>query len=687
MTSPWTEERIDAVVTRTYITSRLPAKGQGLLHRPLSFGDSLTDDTYLDWIVEKCKRLFLIFDDLGIPEWIFEAVDRSYQDDDLPLDEQAIWDLNLSHGKTNSLDKLFFRRQHKYLIKVLREGEHVEYTPTDIVPVEPIAKKSGRLNGSDIDQVRFGGVVYKRRAFALGEDDNLNPKQFVLHIKALQRLRHPHMISIFASYSQGDLGHVLLAPATDVTLKSFLEDPPKCYKQLSKAERRGTLLRWMHRLSHAVAYLHEQGYAHQAIRPSNIFISPQNRIFLGEPAALDILQGRDDGGREMYEHSSPEQWQRKPVLQEVESDKLAQPAGGRTARRIRHGASSSSFSPKRPSSAVSDNTVRDSGSWHRSSRRSSGSGNRTSYTPTIASMHAPSLAPTTSSSASSPSDSSGSTVKKRTIITTFTPSLLPSLLPSDIFSLCAVHIHLLSAIFSHASDSHFASKFSTKSLRSHISKRNRSAGRGGAPADSSFHANLHQVNSWIEKIEQEAEAKRKKDKDNGTWEAVGGLAWVVRSGLRKNATERAEASDLVKHIRGFIGIWGESRPTSREEMRSMGDEVILEEEEEQTELPSELSAVRSAETDISDNVTIQLDRYESSSSNGTREDDTWSAPEEGGSSSLSEDFTPVEAKLPAPWPLPARKTTAPIANYRPLAKPPSGKLRTDRELLTDFFRD
>ena len=191
---------------------------------------------------------------------------------------------------------------------------------------------------------------------------------------------------------------------------------------------------------------------------------------------------------------------------------------------------------------------------------------------------------------------------------------------------------------------------------------------------------------WIEKIEQEAEGKRKKGKDDGIWEAVGGMAWIVRSGLRKNAAERTEAKELVKQIRGFIGTWGDSRPSSREEMRSMGDEVI-EEEGEVAELPAELSAVRSTETNISDDVTIQLDRYESSSSNGTREDDAWSAPEEGGSSSLGEDYTPVDTHLPTIWPLPTRKTTLPITNHKPPATSQQPRSRTDRQILIDFLRD
>ena len=82
MSSWWSDERINTTVTREYITAKLPSS---TLHKPLAFGDGLTDDTYLDWILIRGKRLFLILLDVGIPDYIFEAVDRSLDDSDLPL--------------------------------------------------------------------------------------------------------------------------------------------------------------------------------------------------------------------------------------------------------------------------------------------------------------------------------------------------------------------------------------------------------------------------------------------------------------------------------------------------------------------------------------------------------------------------------------------------------------------------
>ena len=80
----WTEERIDEKVNQDFVISRLQPKEREWLNRPVGFGD-LTDDTYLEWIVEKAKRLFLILVEIGEADRIFAVVEKSWDDDDLPL--------------------------------------------------------------------------------------------------------------------------------------------------------------------------------------------------------------------------------------------------------------------------------------------------------------------------------------------------------------------------------------------------------------------------------------------------------------------------------------------------------------------------------------------------------------------------------------------------------------------------
>ena len=555
MSAWWSDDRIKYTVTREYINDRLPVGKQNNLHRPLAFGDGLTDDTYLDWILLRGQRLFLIFEDIRLPECIFEAIDSSLDDNDLPLSEEAVAGLNLPNVKTSCSAKAFHRRQFKYIVRELREGHHVDYGAEEIVPVDPLAKRSGILPSHNADKVSIGNSLYGRRKVVIGQDEGVDRVHFLLHLKSLMRLKHPHLITVFATYTQGLYGYVLSTPSLEVTLKSFLEDPPKHFRSLPKPEKRGLLLQWIHCLSNAIAYLHEQSHAHQAIRPSNIFINSQNHIYLGETAALDALEGNASSyDKENYDYASPELWQRKPVLQEINPSRTTLPGGGRTGRRLPKFKPDSDFpgstSPSPTMAGAATNFVLSP------STVSGFSHNPRSSTATSI-CTAPSTAPTTQSFLTNSSSSSGtSTIRKRTLITTFAPASLPTLLPSDIFSLSAIHIQLLSALFSLASSSHLASKFSAKSLRHHLSKHNRSAGRGGAPADSSFHANLGQVGSWLDKLQKEARDKLKGGENEAIWEAVIKLAEVFRMGMIKDWNERWEARKGERWICSLVLRWG-----------------------------------------------------------------------------------------------------------------------------------
>ena len=79
----WTNDKVDALVTSEYILEKLGPKHLVKLHMPIAFGQGLTNDTYLDWIISYCKRLFLILEDIGCPENIFKIIDKSLDDSDL----------------------------------------------------------------------------------------------------------------------------------------------------------------------------------------------------------------------------------------------------------------------------------------------------------------------------------------------------------------------------------------------------------------------------------------------------------------------------------------------------------------------------------------------------------------------------------------------------------------------------
>ena len=74
----WTDERLNEAVDLAYIKSHLRSEEQALLTRAPSFGVGLTDDTYLEWILTRARRFFLILVDIGVPDQVFGTIDDSY---------------------------------------------------------------------------------------------------------------------------------------------------------------------------------------------------------------------------------------------------------------------------------------------------------------------------------------------------------------------------------------------------------------------------------------------------------------------------------------------------------------------------------------------------------------------------------------------------------------------------------
>lgn len=125
----WTDDQIEAKVTRQFVISKLRGEERGFLDRQLAFGEGLTDDTYMEWILEKAKRLFLILTEIGIPDQIFGIIDDSWDDNDLPIVLDDIPALELAAEDDPQLNKRFYDKQFLYLLRELKRGSHVDYGP------------------------------------------------------------------------------------------------------------------------------------------------------------------------------------------------------------------------------------------------------------------------------------------------------------------------------------------------------------------------------------------------------------------------------------------------------------------------------------------------------------------------------------------------------------------------------
>ncbi|KAJ5793948.1 hypothetical protein N7457_000547 [Penicillium paradoxum] len=344
----WPEERIKSTLNASYIISRLRPENVPRLFELPDWGEGLTSGTYMEWILTKAGRVFLILDSIGIPDRIFALVDESCDDDDLPIAEHSIDLLYLSpDGEDIDLDTRFFHAQWRFLVRGIAEGEHVVYTENEGVPVEAVrTHTSSEFHGRDdtVDKVILAGSVckvYMRTQVQVGGAPHFfSAGEVLAEIRDLKKLSHEHVISVYASYLKEDSVSVLFTGTTaDRNLHSFLTDQPMSFKRLAKEHRLQILITWPHCLASAVSWLHARGHSHGAIRPSNILIDANFHIRLGQFQALDsLLTPPHVNDLEAYNYSAPERWTRTPAASAQRPQHPVQtllPSGGRTKRKQR----------------------------------------------------------------------------------------------------------------------------------------------------------------------------------------------------------------------------------------------------------------------------------------------------------------------------------------------------------------
>jgi serine/threonine protein kinase len=291
----WTEERINDKVTTEFITSRLQPEQREWLHRPVGFGD-LTDDTYIEWILEKARRLFLILAEIGEADRIFGVVDRSWDDDDLPLQMSDIEDLALANRRDDQASARFYHTQYTFLLRELREGVHIDYASNEEIPIEYVISLPPAVslqNWSRIHLPKKQNEIYVRRKFSLGNAETVDEleDEYLMDVDSAKMVEHEHIVPVWASYTAKGFGYVLTDFVSQHTLRSFIDHRnPTQYQKLPKPSRRHLLLNWLHCLADAVVTMHQNGFCHSAIRPSNILIDENNHIAFSDIGCLETFQ-------------------------------------------------------------------------------------------------------------------------------------------------------------------------------------------------------------------------------------------------------------------------------------------------------------------------------------------------------------------------------------------------------------
>jgi serine/threonine protein kinase len=502
----WDEDRIEATVTRHFVLSKLRPDEQVRLDEPLGFGGGLTDDTYMEWIEQKAKRIFLILVDLGVPDQIFGVIDDSWDDDDLPVPLDQVERLQLTYDKDEKLERKFFHRQFAYLLRNVQRGELVYYDDEEVVPLEmaekrPVGAVAG-LVASNSDKVHLPGKpddLLLRRRIPLGTTSGRMPQEeFLSGVEAMKALEHRHLTCLWGSYIQGDSGYLLLTPVNDSTLKSFLAITPQSIKILPKQDRRILLLNWLHCLGDGLSTLHAQGISHRNIKPSNVMLDADNHIFLGDSSFFPTtnLHGEKKGfDKEMYDYSAPEAAPRMPA-----PPPISLPVSRPTTSRRPTGPSTGTIVSSSARSFYSSN---DTSSIHTSSTDSQGH------------SHSHPQSPPKSSHGHKHHDPQ----------------------KADVFSLGCIYLEILT----------FFLKRASRNFAAHRAAKNKTPGRGGGLPDSSFHMNLGQVESWMNTLIKDA--SKKEDK---VFRGVSHIVGLVDKMISPNPDERPTAKEVQEKMHNIL---------------------------------------------------------------------------------------------------------------------------------------
>ncbi|KAK5107512.1 hypothetical protein LTR62_001084 [Meristemomyces frigidus] len=562
----WTDERIEHKVTRSFVVSKLRGEERQFLDRPLAFGEGLTDDTYMEWILDRAKRLFLILTEIGVPDQIFGSIDDSWDDSDLPISLEDVKSLELAYNDDETLNHKFYNAQFVYLLREVQPGTHVDYGPKEHIPMEYVNTLPPAVSLQTWDRIHFprkSEEIYMRRKYALAEKETgcSYYESFTKDVQAAKTLRHEHIADVWGSYTSEDAGYVLSDFVAEHTLNTFIDHrTPMQLMRIAAAERPSMLLEWLLCLADALASLHHRDTAHAAIGPTNIIIDHNNRIAFADVGTLRTFQrGKKQHKTETYDYAAPEsQICQAPFV--CTSPPSSSISAFSKLRKISSSGSSSSASSSSTNSSTRSNSMCAASPGSPITPPSPG---RSNSFRTIVSAMSPSPGPRRSfssmrnfsrhineSSCSMPSlPMSPTCITPVTILPLPVPLAyqtaheLPEPTPemSDIYSLACIFLDIITFIL-RGKTTDFV-RF--RATRVQIGPPNRNKFR----TDHSFHCNPDAIEAWISILKDDS---KKAATDHPVFRGIPALLDLLRRMMMQNAQLRPTAQEARDRIQDIL---------------------------------------------------------------------------------------------------------------------------------------
>jgi serine/threonine protein kinase len=155
------------------------------------------------------------------------------------------------------------------------EGQHVEYSPEDEGEIPLRSEKIlGHSQTAIIDSVRCRRIRLARKKITCSR--RLKKEDAIVEVEHLMRLQHAHIVRVVGTYTlKKDLA-ILLYPAAEWDLDSFLDDLLEVTNRRPMHMRPGpiahVLIDFLGCLSNAIAFIHDGNVKHMDIKPKNLLV-------------------------------------------------------------------------------------------------------------------------------------------------------------------------------------------------------------------------------------------------------------------------------------------------------------------------------------------------------------------------------------------------------------------------------
>lgn len=155
------------------------------------------------------------------------------------------------------------------------KGQHVEFLFDHEIPLEFIAAVAASPKAM-VEKVRCQRIILARKTMRCSRGWTL--KDALLEVEHLNRLRHTHIIQMVGSYLSGRKFSILLYPAADCDLGTFLENtqdlllPRALGLDTQYYSRKRSLQKSLRCIAQALKYIHAENTKHMDIKPANILV-------------------------------------------------------------------------------------------------------------------------------------------------------------------------------------------------------------------------------------------------------------------------------------------------------------------------------------------------------------------------------------------------------------------------------